>query len=167
MRVTIEPLGSIVWESIILPWWTWAQDYFGKLLSLNTVRRNNKCNLKVYYVRGRHLLILHRNTAEFSGPEVIWDGPKDSRNVFSGQNFSQELHVYFSRTMSGLILHEWQQRGFVGIVRVLDWPACSPDLSPIVIVWWIMKRRIRQQQPRTVDQLKSCVTKRKGDVTQW
>ena len=30
-------------------------------------------------------------------------------------NFSQELHVYFSRTMPGLILHELQQRGFVGI----------------------------------------------------
>ena len=30
-------------------------------------------------------------------------------------NFSQELHVYFSRTMPGLILHEFQQRGFVGI----------------------------------------------------
>ena len=31
--------------------------------------------------RGRHLFILRRNAAKFSGPEVIWDGPK----VFSGQ----------------------------------------------------------------------------------
>ena len=31
-----------------------------------------------------------------------------------GNNFSQELHVYFSRTMPGLILHELQQCGFVG-----------------------------------------------------
>ena len=29
--------------------------------------------------------------------------------------FSLELHFYFSRTMPGLILHELQQRGFVGI----------------------------------------------------
>ena len=32
--------------------------------------------------RGRHLFILHRNAAEFSGPAVIWYGPKDSGNVF-------------------------------------------------------------------------------------
>ena len=32
--------------------------------------------------------------------------------------FSQELHIYFSRTMLGLILHELQWRGFVGIESV-------------------------------------------------
>ena len=62
---------------------TWAQEHFGKSLSLNTVHCCilKKCNLKLYCIcilqRGRHLLILRRNAA---GPEVIQDGPKDSGN---------------------------------------------------------------------------------------
>ena len=40
-------------------------------------------------------------------------------------------------------------------VRVFDLPVCSSDLSPIANVWCFMKRRIRQLQPRTVEQLLS------------
>ena len=59
-------------QAIMMDIATWAREYLGKSLSLNTVHLFiKKCNLKLYCAKRRHLLILRRNAAEFSGPEVI------------------------------------------------------------------------------------------------
>ncbi len=78
-------------------------------------------------------------------------------------------------------------------VRMLNWPACSPDLSPIDNIWCIIKRKIWQRRPQTLQQLETyirqewdqipttilqklitsmprrlqIVLKRRGDATPW
>ncbi len=82
------------------------------------------------------------------------------RHLFQGRPciFQQDD----AKPHSAHITKSWLRRKRV---RVLDWPACSPDLSPIENVWRILKRKMRQRRPRTVAQLKTCLQEEWDKIT--
>ena len=157
---------------------TWAREYFGKSSSLNTVHHCiKKCNLKLYYAK--------RAVAnkKCKNQPLWWYGGASVPTawvicIYVKVPFIRRLMLEFWRDIccrqdiwlfpgtpclfqqdnawphSAQVTTAWLRRHRV---RVLDWPACSPDLSPIENVWRIMKMGIRQRQPRTVEQLKSCI----------
>ncbi len=84
------------------------------------------------------------------------------RHLFQGRPciFQQDN----AKPHSAHITKSWLRRKRV---RVLDWPACSPDLSPNRECVAHLKRKMRQRRPRTVAHLKTCLQEEWDKITTW
>ena len=51
-------------------------------------------------------------------------------------------------------------------IEILEWPACSPDLSPIENCWGLMKRRVEKMNLRRIDEWKGKILNVWDDITQ-
>ncbi|CAJ0952623.1 unnamed protein product [Ranitomeya imitator] len=50
-------------------------------------------------------------------------------------------------------------------ITVLNWPANSPDLNPIENLWDIVKRKLRDARPNTLDELKAAIEASWASIT--
>ncbi len=162
----------------------WAQEYFQKPLSVNTIHKKSQHHWwygGAYGMGSLHVLEGTMNAERYL--KVLEQHMLPSR----WRLFQQDNAKSHTAAITTAWLHSIR-------VRVLNWPACSPDLSPIENIWCIIKRKTPQRQPLTTlqqletyirqewDQIPTpklqklitsmprrlqTVLKRRGDATPW
>ncbi len=122
----------------------WAQEYFQKPLSVNTSISDG---IEV------HKCIWYGQLACFERQYKCWKVYKDFRATYAPLHMTSISGKALCMS-AGQCKFDWFRSRRV---RVLNWPACSPDLSPTENIWCIIKQKIRQRIPQTLQQLEIYV----------
>ncbi len=102
---------------------------------------------------GVHKCIQYGQLACFGKHYECWKEYKGFRATMLPSRrcvFSQDNAKPNTATITTVWLHSRR-------VQVLNWPACSTYLSPIENFWCIIKLKIRQKWPRTLQQLETYI----------
>ncbi len=115
----------------------WAQEYFQKPLSVSTIRRAIcRCQLKLYHAKRKpYVNMVQKCISAYSmGSLHVLEGTMNAERYIK----ILEQHMLISRRRVfqqdnakphiAAITTAWF---FSRRVRVLNWPGCSPDISPI------------------------------------
>ncbi len=99
---------------------------------------------------GVHKCIRYGQLACFGRHYECWKLYKGRRHIFQGRPcvFQQDNVKPHTAAITTAWLHSRR-------VWVLYWPACSLDLSPIENIWHVIKRKICQRWPITLQQLET------------
>ncbi len=204
---------------------TWAQEYFQKTLSVNTIHRAiRRCRLKLYRSKKKPYLNMIQKRRRFLWAKahlkwtvakwktVLWSDEskfevlfgKLGRHVIRTKEDKDNPSCYQRSVQKPASLMVWGCMSVCGMGSLHIWKGTinaeryiqvleQHMLQPIENIWRIIKRKMRQRRPKTVEQLEACirqewdnipipkleqlvssvprrlqtVIKRRGDATQW
>jgi transposase len=96
--------------------------------------------MELYVAKMLPIVKGYRDAAEAKGKGFIFQEDNDGGHGTRSQENSARLY-----------------KDQINLDFIDNWPAFSPDLSPIENVWRILKGRMRQYEPKTKEELKTAI----------